>query len=147
MHRVLLCLRSLNDRGSSHRHAEMHECPSLNTEKQETTVRKVPKVVAKPKLASKKPPMDPVKFAQWQKVEAMRMRHRAIPADPKDKTASLPPDQRLHVRINVGETEHVLWLRKVCIFVSTVRPNSLIQDCCNWPSIGSHCEAVEIDLF
>lgn len=93
----------------------MHECPSLDAEEEES-VPKVPKPVAKPKLVSKKPPTDPVKFVQWQKVQTMRMRHRAMPADPKDKTASLPPDQRLHVRIGVAETEHIFWLRKVCHF-------------------------------
>ncbi|KJA27270.1 hypothetical protein HYPSUDRAFT_35109 [Hypholoma sublateritium FD-334 SS-4] len=97
-----------------HRHAEMHECPSLNAEKEETPPM-IQKPVAKPKLASKKPPGDPAKYAQWQKVQTMRMRHRATPADPKDKTASLPPDQRLHVRISVAETEHIFWLRKTVV--------------------------------
>ncbi|KAJ3511146.1 hypothetical protein NLJ89_g4271 [Agrocybe chaxingu] len=62
-----------------------------------------------------KPPKDPIKLAQWQKVEAMKMRHRASPADPKDKAASLPLDQRLHVRVTLGNVEKIFWFRKTLI--------------------------------
>jgi len=39
----------------------------------------------------------------------MKMRHRAIPGDPKDKSASLPPDQRVHVKVAMDK---VFWFRK-----------------------------------
>uniref|UniRef100_A0A8H7Y029 Uncharacterized protein n=1 Tax=Psilocybe cubensis TaxID=181762 RepID=A0A8H7Y029_PSICU len=45
-------------------------------------------------------------------MEVMKLRHRAIPADPKDKNASPPPDERLHVKIIIEEGEKVFWLRK-----------------------------------
>jgi len=53
----------------------------------------------------------------------MRMRHRALPADPKDKPGSVGVDQRLHVkarcRSDREEAEKIFWFRKVtiCIFL------------------------------
>lgn len=46
-------------------------------------------------------------------MEVMKMRHRAVCGDPKDKTASLPPDQRLHVKIHLKDADKVFWFRKV----------------------------------
>ena len=65
-------------------------------------------------------PTDPKKLAQLQKVELMRMRHRAVPADPKDKPGSVGVDQRLHVKArwrgDLNGIEKVLWFRKVTYF-------------------------------
>jgi len=57
---------------------------------------------------------DPKKLAQLQKVELMKMRHRAVPGDPRDKTASVALDQRLHVRVTLdnSDQEKVFWFRK-----------------------------------
>ena len=43
----------------------------------------------------------------------MKMRHRAIPADPKDRNASVPMDERLHIRLTQNDTEKIFWFRKV----------------------------------
>ena len=45
----------------------------------------------------------------------MKMRHRAIPGDPKDKRANLSSDQKLHVQVRLEENDTilVLWFRKV----------------------------------
>lgn len=58
---------------------------------------------------------DPKKLALTQKVEAMKMRQRAIPGDPKDRTAIVPLDQKLHVQVKLEGKDivSVLWFRKV----------------------------------
>ncbi|KAI0253881.1 hypothetical protein BJV78DRAFT_1190027 [Lactifluus subvellereus] len=65
---------------------------------------------------TRKVPTDPKKLAQLQKVELMRMRHRAVPADPKDKPGSIGIDQRLYVKVSCkGDheaAEKVFWFRK-----------------------------------
>ncbi|KAI0373373.1 hypothetical protein BV20DRAFT_990100 [Pilatotrama ljubarskyi] len=59
---------------------------------------------------------DSKKVAQQRKVAVMKMRHKAKPADPKDTTASVPIDQRLHVKVRRADgdqaPEHVFWFRK-----------------------------------
>jgi hypothetical protein len=45
-------------------------------------------------------------------MDVMKTRHRAVCGDPKDKTASLPPDQRLHVKIQLQQADKVFWFRK-----------------------------------
>ena len=58
----------------------------------------------------------PKKLARFQKVEFMKMRHRA-PADPRDKPGSIGIDQRLHVRVNCDSdpeaAQKIFWFRKV----------------------------------
>ena len=67
----------------------------------------------------KSPSSDPKKLAMVQKVQAMKMRQRAIPGDPKDRTTAVPLDQKVHVRVKLeGKPEgsnvgSVLWFRKV----------------------------------
>ena len=60
---------------------------------------------------------DPKKVAQLQKVEFMKMRHRAVPADPRDKPGSVGIDQRLHVRVSHESdpegAQKIFWFRKV----------------------------------
>jgi hypothetical protein len=113
----------------SHRHPDAHSCCV-----QELSVK--PKHAEARELLSKhfpassksrtltplvpKVPTDPKKFAQYQKVELMKMRHRAIPGNPQDRTSSPPIDQRLHVNVRVdpevsgdGEKERSFWFRKV----------------------------------
>jgi hypothetical protein len=48
----------------------------------------------------------------------MKMRHRAVPGDPRDNASSISVDQRLHVRVTTdaelnSEGERLLWFRKV----------------------------------
>jgi len=43
----------------------------------------------------------------------MKMRHSAVPADPKDRLAGLPQDDRLHIKVaSEDNTEKVFWVRK-----------------------------------
>ena len=102
---------------SSHRFPDLHDCPSF--------IEKVPN--AKPiksasssaqrlaTISTRKPPSDPTKLAQWRKVELMKMRHRANPADSKDQVSSVPIDQRIHVRILEDNKEKIFWLKKVSV--------------------------------
>ncbi|KAF9562131.1 hypothetical protein CPC08DRAFT_706851 [Agrocybe pediades] len=96
-----------------HRFPDVHNC--VSTKPNPTSVptsgfsaRQPPTV----RMASKKPPTDPAKLAQWQKMELMKMRHRASPGDMKDKSSSLPPGERLHIKIVSDNKEHVFWFRK-----------------------------------
>ncbi|KAG6861753.1 hypothetical protein C0995_012758 [Termitomyces sp. Mi166 len=60
-----------------------------------------------------KAPTDPVKLAQFRKVELIKMRHRAISGDLKEGPQSVPFDQRLHLKFKGGgDEENVLWFRK-----------------------------------
>jgi hypothetical protein len=47
----------------------------------------------------------------------MKMRHRAVPADPRDKPGSIGIDQRLHVRVSYESdperVQKIFWFRKV----------------------------------
>lgn len=68
--------------------------------------------------SKRKVPTDPKKLAQLQKVEFIKMRHRAVPADPsRDKPGSIGIDHRLHVRVSHESdpegVQKILWFRKV----------------------------------
>ncbi|KAF9653168.1 hypothetical protein BDM02DRAFT_3183124 [Thelephora ganbajun] len=62
----------------------------------------------------KTPSTDPKKLALSQKVQAMKMRQRAIPGDPKDKTVTASFDQKIHVQVKLegNNAVSVLWFRK-----------------------------------
>jgi len=67
-------------------------------------------------LPSQKAPTNPKKIAQFQKVQLMKMRHRAEPGDPKDSARSVPLNQRLHVTVKTHDNpvqEKTLWFHKV----------------------------------
>ncbi|KAJ6611754.1 hypothetical protein B0H10DRAFT_2054953 [Mycena sp. CBHHK59/15] len=60
-----------------------------------------------------KVPTDPVKRAQFQKMELMKMRQRALPADLTDKPSAVSPNDRVHVKVVCADnTEKVFWVRK-----------------------------------
>jgi hypothetical protein len=63
----------------------------------------------------KTPSSDPKQLSLTQKVQAMKMRQRAVPGDPKDKGSNVPLDQRLHVQVKLdgNDAAFVLWFRKV----------------------------------
>ena len=63
----------------------------------------------------KAPPKDPKKAAQLRQVELMKMRHKAQPADPKDKNKHVPIDQKLHLKVRAEEknVEKIFWFSKV----------------------------------
>ncbi|KDR81349.1 hypothetical protein GALMADRAFT_113542 [Galerina marginata CBS 339.88] len=105
-----------------HRHRETHRCSSANVEttfssasSNSSTTRSKPSSIRNSRTTTKRP-TDPVKLVQWQKMEVMKMRHRAMPGDPKDRATSLSPDQRLHVKVLVAEQdERIFWFRKTVV--------------------------------
>jgi len=107
----------------SHRFPDLHDCPSL-VEKvaNPRPIKIAPSSTQRstPIIPTRKPPTDPIKQAQWRKVEAMKMRHRANPVDPKDRVSSVPIDHRVHVRVLRDNEEKILWLRKVSVWTSLV---------------------------
>jgi hypothetical protein len=118
-----------HDAASSHRHPTSHMCTPVSPTAEPVENTKARALLAKvsassastPRTSAKravKPPTDPTKLAAFQKIQRMKMRHKAIPLDPKDKTLSPPLDQRLHIEVCYGEMTRVFWLRKVCIRVS-----------------------------
>jgi hypothetical protein len=112
---ILLNIESLN----SHRHPETHLCsPNLQSivsgSLQQTKQKTIPAYGQQSFQARhKKIPADPIKFEQYQKMEFLKMRQRASPGDPENKSAFVPPDQRLHLRILIDGIEKVFWFRKV----------------------------------
>lgn len=122
-------------RGFRHRHETSHNCPRYLAVEAETAKNNknelARSLLAKhfPTSASnttspssssqarpgKTPSADPRKLALAQKIQAMKMRQRAIPGDPKDKTAILSLDQKIHVQVKLegANTAAVLWFRKV----------------------------------
>lgn len=125
----------LSHRGFRHRHKTSHNCTRDLAAEAETAksnknelarsllAKHFPTPTSKaPSLSSssqvrlgKTPSTDPKKLALTQKVQAMKMRQRAIPGDPRDKTAIVPLDQKLHVQVKPegNNTVSVLWFRKV----------------------------------
>jgi hypothetical protein len=108
-----------------HRHPKSHSCQIQPTvESKNETARALlaknfpstSKAKAAPARRPAKIPTDPVKLAQFRKLELMKMRHNAVPADPKDKLAVLPQDDRRHIKVACDDnTEKVFWVRKVSL--------------------------------
>ncbi|KAI0303457.1 hypothetical protein B0F90DRAFT_1374667 [Multifurca ochricompacta] len=136
-----LCQRCNLGYCASHRDASQHTCPvsePISAPKNEVAhallVKHFPSAVATSSNGSastptRKVPNDPKKLAQLQKVELMKMRHRALPADPKDKPGSIGVDQRLHVKVSwegdrEAAAEKVFWFRKT---VSTGKAIDLLS--------------------
>lgn len=119
---------------SSHRFSDLHDCPSLIDKLASAKPPHRSTQPPTPVIPTRKPPRDPVKLAQWRKVELMKMRHRANPADPKDRTSSVSVDQRIHVKIVKDNQENVFWLRKVCLYAQIVIHLWLMFDKgnCHW---------------
>lgn len=119
----------------SHRHPETHACspstsssqPLSNEAGKALLAKHFPNVRAArtPISISKrrKLPTDPKKRAQVLKVELMKVRHTAIPADRNDTRAqSVLVQDRLHARITmegVEGKEKCFWFRKVSICLRT----------------------------
>ncbi|KAF8531907.1 hypothetical protein JB92DRAFT_2803234 [Gautieria morchelliformis] len=114
---------------ASHRHSSDHACSSnpqastasqKNSEARELLSKHFPTRLSSstPRTlsAASKPPTDPKKIARLRAVELMKMRHHAIPVDPKDRTVLIPVTQRLHLKVVLNgsnpPTEKIVWLRK-----------------------------------
>lgn len=115
----------------SHRHMQSHACIGFAAGKDDVKHEAARAILAQKFSAStstshtpvvarrqRNLPPDSQKLAQLQKVNLMKLRHRAIPADPKDRGSMVPVFQRLHVTVRleiVGRLakETALWFRKV----------------------------------
>ncbi|KAJ7470501.1 hypothetical protein FB451DRAFT_339166 [Mycena latifolia] len=107
---------------AEHRHPKSHSCqvtPSVepkNEAARALLAKNFPSTSkAKTAAAQRAPkiPTDPAKLAQYQKIELMKMRHRAVPVDSKDKLSPLHQDDRLHFKVACDDkTEKIFWARK-----------------------------------
>jgi hypothetical protein len=81
-------------------------------------------------------PTDPKELAQLQRVEIMRMRHRAVPADSKDKPGSVGVNQRLHMKVSCrGDPEGekvTLQNQKIFSTPSRLTVHSLVLERGHW---------------
>lgn len=112
----------LNNR---HRYPVSHKCtvatpaagPSIVTknEKARALLAKMSSSTGKSSLKqTTKLPTNPAKLATHHRVEVMKMRHKAMPLDAKDKVTPVPLDQRLHIKVQHDDKVNVFWVRKVC---------------------------------
>lgn len=67
-----------------------------------------------------------------QRVELIKMRHRAVPGDPKDKLSPVLLDQRLHVKVKLdiekyASREGIFWFRKVQALLSIMLDITLLR--------------------
>jgi hypothetical protein len=71
---------------------------------------------ATPSSVVQKKSANPKKAAAIQKVALMKLRHAAVPADPRDSPNSVTVEQRLHVNVlleSPQKREKAFWFRKV----------------------------------
>ena len=121
--------RPLSSSSPRHRDPNSHSCAPIHDD----TVEPVPEknAVAKALLAKHFGPDTATaaartrssvskassrKEAQQRQLAVMKMRHNAQPGNPKDTPASVPLDQRLHVkvsRVGVPSSERIFWFPKV----------------------------------
>jgi len=106
----------------NHRHPETHSCSPrsiVGSLHQKKTKKTLPDSILPSRKSfqarHEKLPADPVKLEQYQKMEFLKMRQRASPGDPKNKSAFVLPDQRLHLRISIDGVERVFWFQKTLV--------------------------------
>ncbi|KAG2115335.1 uncharacterized protein F5147DRAFT_676934 [Suillus discolor] len=121
------CTKCLLSFCIDHRHPDLHSCTGL--QKQESDEKKDAQHILARHFSNPpshtplavrhtgKPPTDPKKLAQIQKVTLMKMRHSASAGDPRDKSSTVPVNERLHIKARLEVTgmpvqERVLWFRK-----------------------------------
>ncbi|KAK0228267.1 hypothetical protein IW262DRAFT_1455451 [Armillaria fumosa] len=116
------CARCRQSFCADHRYPDAHSCspasPSESTSRNAAAEALITKHFSSTSKTSSrrtpKIPTDPIKLAQYKKVELMKMKHRAVPADPNDRPTSVPVGDRLHIklRVNDSDQEKIFWLRK-----------------------------------
>jgi hypothetical protein len=120
-----LCSRSV----PSHRHPSSHQCspeqlgstePPKNEAARALLAKHFPSIPASvaPSLSNKPKTSDPKKLAQIRKVELMKMRHRAAPGDPSDRSTSAAIGERTHMQVSLegnSSSVKVFWFRKVIL--------------------------------
>ncbi|KAJ6455848.1 hypothetical protein C8R45DRAFT_1035921 [Mycena sanguinolenta] len=107
---------------AEHRHA--HSCQvkpaeiPKNSAARALLAKNFPSTSAKKAVTAQrtptKIPTDPVKLAQFRKLESMKMRHSAVPVDPKDTKDKTAQEDRVYVKVAIDnyDTEKVFWVRK-----------------------------------
>ncbi|KIY51141.1 hypothetical protein FISHEDRAFT_38384 [Fistulina hepatica ATCC 64428] len=107
---------------ADHRHPSSHACvsavkvaetPAKGSAARALLAKNFPKTLSG--TVAKAPVIKPRNRSQVARVEAMRLRHRAVPVDPRDTNASIAVDQRLHISAAVADASLNLtpfWLRK-----------------------------------
>ncbi|KAJ7285579.1 hypothetical protein C8J57DRAFT_1050902 [Mycena rebaudengoi] len=106
---------------AQHRHPKSHSCQIIpfaepkNAAARALLAKNFPstsKTKAAPLHRPSKIPTDPIKLAQYQKIENMKLRGRAVPADPKDKLAGVPQGERVHMKVLCEDgSEKAFWVR------------------------------------
>lgn len=97
----------------------------------------------KPAVArNAKIPTDPVKLSKYNAVQLMKMKTTAIPADPKDKGASISPQDRTYIRVSTNPASDpgkAYWVRKVgrCRKHQRLNIHALDLDSHHWPGCRS----------
>ncbi|CAE6420539.1 unnamed protein product [Rhizoctonia solani] len=107
----------------SHRHMDAHNCVPIPTgepttdkksEAQVLLTKLFPNVKSQAgtsRLAVKKT-TDPVKAAKLWAIELMRMKHKAVAADPR---SSAQPKDKVHLKVMWGTSEKVVWFVKTVV--------------------------------
>ncbi|KAF8515687.1 hypothetical protein BU17DRAFT_51536 [Hysterangium stoloniferum] len=126
-HRVVaVCQNCAGAFCAIHRHPSDHACAKIptpplvsqkNPEAHALLAKNFPPTQPSANTSTKpvKIPADPKKLARLRAVELMKMRHHAIPIDPKDKSGGIPITQRVHAKVIFNEpspTEKTFWMRK-----------------------------------
>ncbi|KAF9533338.1 hypothetical protein CPB83DRAFT_845100 [Crepidotus variabilis] len=102
---------------ATHRHQDAHKCLEDEPQAHRNVSTKITTLI-KPSTKGvryRKPPTDPAKLAQWQRVELLKMQHAAIPVDPRDQDKAVPLDQRVHAVVAGDEVEKAFWFRKTLV--------------------------------
>lgn len=132
----ILCPGCQNSFCIYHNHPASHKCPALLAIRIKSESRESFKVLLAKNNSSTSPSSssslssrvrtrakpkskvhsDPVKYAQWKKIELLKMRHRAVSGDPNEK-GSPPVDQRIHIEFEHPATgmAQAYWFRKTLI--------------------------------
>ncbi|CAE7229484.1 unnamed protein product [Rhizoctonia solani] len=106
----------------SHRHTDAHNCVPIVSNKPETDnkteaqalLNKLFPDVKSTAGASRptKKPTDPAKAAKLRAIELMKMKHKAVAADPR---SSAQVKDKVHLKVVWGTSEKVLWFVKMVV--------------------------------
>lgn len=133
----------------SHRHPNTHSCPFEGHAISQPTKNKAAHALlaklfppasgatTKTPQSPSKPILNPKKAAQLRQVEAMKMRHRALPGDLKDKASSVSVTDRVHIKVHSDHKdmqEKILWFRKVISMVYLLTRCLCLRRCLRSPS-------------
>ncbi|KAG1832746.1 hypothetical protein EV424DRAFT_1367937 [Suillus variegatus] len=109
------CTKCLLSFCIDHRHPDLHSCTGL--QKQESDEKEDAQDILA-RHFSNPPSHTPLAVRRTiQKVTLMKMRHSASAGDPRDKSSTVPVNERLHIKTRLEVTgmpvqERVLWFRK-----------------------------------